>query len=589
MSTTLTPPGSTPESTPEPAAEATTAPARLPAVRRFAAGAWLPRLVTLLAAIPVATTLRDVANSGRLQHLDYLFQLWRVTNPDGSLKAFDLRNYLSNEHILGLPTLLYWINIKLFDGDNRTLGVFVVAVAVATVVALGLALPRTLPPLVRAGLVVAASALMFSPHGLWNYTRAMSGTAWLTANLIVVVALLFAVRGKWWPAWALAVLGSLSYATAFAAWPVLALIAFARREPWWRRLLPLVVGGSLVLVWMAYRPSAPLAGQPTSDPAGMLYYFLAIVGKLWSVDSGAVAAMAGVVVLGVYLAIASSKVAREPRMWFWWALAGHGLLGAGMITAARVDYGGEIGMSTSRYTSVSVLLAVPAIVLLATVVHRRLPARAYQVTAAVVMVGLLGFALGGRAGSEERAANTEHFVEAVAIRGGFSDAYRRYPPADELAPRLRALGHYPFTDDFTLGCGGPELGSTLDTDAMTALPPALGNKVPDHPAGAVEWTEPAQPDPFYDGKRVPVFHGWAADATDPVRCVVVADPRGTVVGGGVSGQTRPDIAFQYAGIIPNTGFTVIGPIESGSRIVVIHESGAMRWLPAQVPQNNQPR
>jgi hypothetical protein len=575
VSTTLTPPDS--ESTAE-----QDAPPRPPAVRRFAASAWLPRLVTLLAAVPVLSTLRDVLNSDRLQYLDYLYQLVRITNPDGSLKAFDLRNYLSNEHILGLPTLFYWINIQLFGGDNRTLGVFVLAVAVLTVVALGLALPRTLPPLVRAGLVVATSALMFSPHGLWNYARAMSGTAWLTANLIVIVALLFGVRGKWWPAWVLAFLGSVSYATAFAAWPVLAVLAVARREPWWKRVLPLVVGGALVLMWLTYKPGAPLADKPAGDLASKLYYFLAIVGKLWTTDNGAVAAVCGLLLLGVYLALASSTVARERSMWFWWALALHGLIGALMITAARVDYGGEVGMDTARYTSVSVLLSVPALVLLATVVHRRLPQRAYQVAGAVIMVGVLGFALGGPNGAVERAADKEHKVEAVAVRGGFSDAYRRYPLAADLVPRLRALGHYPFNDDFTLGCGGPEFGSTLNLDDMTALRGTEGNKAPDHPAGAVDRTEPEDPDPFFDGKPVPIFHGWAADGTDLVRCVVITDGTGKIVGGGVSGQVRSDIAYKYAGIVPNSGFAVIGPVDQDSRIVVIFDSGAMRYLPAQI-------
>jgi hypothetical protein len=591
VSTTLTP-ESTPDSEPDqPAQEAATTPDRPPALRRFATGAWPARLLTLLAVIPVLTTLRDVFNSGRLQHLDYLFQLVRVTNPDGTIKAFDLRNYLSNEHILGLPTVFYWINIKLFEGDNRTLGVFVVAVAVATVVALGLALPRTLPPLVRAGLVVAASALMFSPHGLWNYTRAMSGTAWLTANLIVVVALLFALRGRWWPAWALVFLGSVSYATAFAAWPVLSLVAFARREPWWKRLLPLVVGGALVLLWWTYKPHAPLADSPTSDPASMLYFFLAIAGKLWTTDSGAVAALAGALVLAVYLALAASKVAREPRMWFWWALALHGLLGVGMITTARVDYGGEVGMDTARYTSVSVLLAIPALVLLATVVwhaRTRVRPRTFQIAGVVVMVGLLGYALGAPDGNLERGANKLHQVEAVAVHGGFSDAYRRYPPASELVPRLRALHHYPFTDDFTLGCGGPEFGSQLDLDSMTALRGAAGNKRPDQPAGAVEAIEPEVPDAFYHGQTVPIFHGWAADAADPVRCVVVADGTGKVVGGGVSRVARPDIAYKYADIVPNSGFSVIGPVDEDSRIVVIFDSGAMRWLPPEVTVRETP-
>ncbi len=587
MSATLTRPESAdgePADRPEPAAgDPADRPAWLVTTRRFVTGRRLPWLVALLAVVPVFTTLRDVAASGRLQHIDYLYQLTRITNPDGTLKPLDLRNYLSNEHILGLPTAVYWVNIKLFDGDNRTLGVFVVAMACLTVVALGLALPRTLPPLARAGVVVAASALVFSPHGLWNYTRAMSGTAWLTANLIVVVALLLGVRGRWWPAWALALLAGLTYGTAFAVWPILSLLAFARRDPWWKRLLPLAAGGALVLVWLVYRPSAPLAAAPTSDLAGLLYYFLAVIGKLWTSDSGALAAVAGAVILACYAALASSAVARERQLWFWWALAGHALLGAAMITAARVDYGGEVGLDTARYTSVSVLMSLPAIVLLAAVVHRRVPGLAVRIAAVTIAAGMLGFALGGPDGAEERAADKEHHVEAVAIRAGYSDAYRRYPLASELVPRLRALHHYPFTGDFTLGCGGPELGSTLDLDAMTALPPAIGNKRPRHAAGAVDWTEPVDPAPVLDGKPVPIFHGWAADATDPVRCAVLVDGAGTVVGGGVSGEARPDVALRYAGVAPDSGFAVIGPVEDGTRIVVIHDSGAMRWLPPVAP------
>ncbi|MPZ85022.1 MAG: hypothetical protein GEV28_33410 [Actinophytocola sp.] len=592
MTSTAVRPDPQPDPTPEPD-EVTAAPAGPPAwrlaARRFVTGHWLPRLVTLLAVVPAVGTLLDVAGAGRLQHIDYLYQLTRITNPDGTLKAFDLANYLSNEHILGLPSLVYWVNIELFAGDNRTLGVFVVAVAGLTVLALRAALPATLSPLVRAGIVAGGSALVFSLHGLWNYTRAMSGTAWLTANLIVVVALLLAVRGRWWPAWGLALLGSVTYGTAFAVWPVLALLAVVRREPVWKRLLPLAAGGVIVAVWLAYRPSAPLAGAPTTDLGSLLYYFLAIVGKLWTADSGGMAALAGAVILGIYAALASSKVAREPGLWFWWALACHAFLGAGMIAIARVDYGGEVGMDTARYTSISVLMSLPAIVLLATVVHRRADRAGYKIAAVTLVAGMLGYALGAPDAVAERAADKAHHVEAVAIRGGFSDAYRRYPLASDLVPRLRAMGHYPFTDDFTLGCGGPELGSVLDRDAMTPLLPARGNKRPKHAAGAVEWVEPPDPAPFFHGKAVPVFHGWAADRADPVRCTVIVDGAGKVVGGGVSGIVRADVAMRYAGVAPNSGFAVIGPVDDDSRIVVIQDSGAMRWLPARIPPQVQTR
>lgn len=568
---------------PDAAADPAEQPAWLVLARRFALGHGLPRTIALLAALPAVAMLFEVARAGRFQHIDYLFQLTRITNPDGTLKPFDLENYFSNEHMLGLPTLIYWINIELFAGDNRTLGVFVVAMASLTVLVLGAALPKTLPPLARAGLLVAASTLVFSLHGLWNFTRAMSGTAWLTANLVVVAALLLAHRGRWWPAWALALLASLTYGTAFAVWPVLALLAVLRRESWWKRLIPLAVGGLIVSVWLSYRPSAPLAGAPTSDPGSLIYYFLAVVGKLWTADSGGMAAVAGTVILAGYAVLATNRIAREPRLWFWWALACHAFLYSAMIAAARVDYGNEVGMSTARYTSASVLMSIPLIVLLAVVAHRTADRRGHKIASAAVLVGLLGYALGAPNAVAEREANKVHHVEAVAVRGGFNDAYRRYPLASELGPRLRALGHYPFTDDFTLGCGGPELGSTLALDEMTPLLPARGNKRPRRAAGAVERTEPSDPAPFFDGKPVPIFHGWAADRTDPVRCTVIVDGDGKVVGGGVSDVVRTDIAIKYAGVAPNSGFVVIGPVDDDSRIVVIHDSGVMRWLPAEVP------
>lgn len=546
-------------------------------------GRWPARLVTALAAVPMALMLGEVLRAGRLQHIDYLYQLTRITHRDGTLKPFDPANYLSNEHFLGLPSLIYWVNIQLFAGDNRTLGVFVVAVAAGTVVALGLALPRTLPPLLRAGLVVACSTLVFSLHGLWNFTRAMSGTAWLTANLLVVVALVLASRGRWWPAWVLALLASLTYGTAFAVWPVLAVLAFVRREPWWRRLVPLVVGGVIMLVWLAIRSAPPQAASPSSDPGSLVYYFLAIVGKLWTVADGGIAAAAGAGILACYAVLAGARTAREPRLWFWWALAGHAFLGAVLVAVARADYGEEVGLHTARYTSVAVLMAVPAIVLLAAVAHHRAERWMPRIAVLAVVVGVLGYALGAPYAREERAANKEHFLEAVAIRGGFSDAYRRYPLASDLGPRLRALGHYPFTSDFTLGCGGPELGSTLDRGEMTPLDAPIGNKRSRDPAGAVDWTEPTEPAPFFHGKAVPVLHGWAYDRTDPVRCVVIVDGAGEVVGGGVSGVLRTDVALRYAGVAPDAGFAVIGPVDDRGRIVVLHESGAMRWLAPEAP------
>jgi hypothetical protein len=550
-------------------------------VRRHLPRERVARLVELLALYPVFAMLVEVARAGRLQYIDYWYLLTRFLNPDGTIAGIGPGNLQSNDHILGVPALVYWINIKLFAGDNRTLGVFVVGTAVVTVLVLRAALPKTLPPLLRAGIVVTASALLFSPHGLWNFTRAMSGTAWLTANMIVVIALLLGTKGKWWPAWATGLVGAVTYGSAFAVWPVLALIAFLRRDPWWQRILPIVVGVLIYGWWMLSQPPNPLPGSPTDDLGSLLYNLLIVVGHLWTAETSGVAVFAGGVILAGYAALASSHTAREPQFRFWWAVAVFGFLGSGMIAASRVDYGIESGME-SRYTSFSVLMSVPLFVLAAAVLHRRFANREVAITTTLLVAGLLGFTLGAPSAVTERKLVQEHFLEAVAIRGGFSDSFRRLPDAEDLLPRLQALGHYPFTDDFTLGCGGPELGTKLDVSRMVPLEVAAGNRKPDHATGEVERVVPRRPAPTFHGLPVPVLYGWAADPNDPVRCVVVVDGTGVITGGGVSGIVRPDVAFEFAQITPNAGFVVIGPVATDSRVVVIHDSGALHWLPPRV-------
>ena len=81
--------------------------------------------------------------------------------------------------------------------------------------------------------------------------------------------------------------------------------------------------------------------------------------------------------------------------------------------------------------------------------------------------------------------------------------------------------------------------------------------------------------------------GWATGVKDPVRCTVLVDSAGKVVGGGVSDRVRSDIAQQYLGINADTGFGMVGPDDPDLRVVVILESGAKRWMPATVDDEDQ--
>lgn len=538
----------------------------------------IARLVELLALVPVFAMVVEVSRAGKLQWLDYWYVLIRITNPDGSFRLGGIFTP-QNEHPLMIPSLLYWADAKLADGDNRVLGYLVIVIAAATVLLLRSVLPKSLPPLVRAGLVVGASALIFSLQGMHMFVRSMSGSAWLTANLIVVVSLLLASKGKWWAAWVVGILACASYGTAFALWPALALLATLRKERWVYRITPLGIGVVIVGIWYVLKPNTWVGGSPANDIGSLLFTFLTIVGKMWTADNAGFAVVAGALMLVVYVVLMTNKTAQDKQLRFWWALGCYGVLACGMIATARIDFGAEFGL-TSRYSSLAVMVAIPLLVLMSAVLYKGIRRNAQKIAVTVVGIGVVGFTLGLPTAADLRNAIREHPLEAVAIRAGYGDALGPVLPKEhELEPDLRVLSHYPFNDSFSLGCGGPELGSTIDLSEATPLPQP-GTRSPTEPVGMIDSIE--------DRGEADLVTGWATGGTnrgaDTVRCTLVVDGDGEVVGGGVSLLPRGDVTGRYWGLPPDVGFRVLGPVTDETRIVVVYESGAMRWLPPEVSE-----
>jgi hypothetical protein len=549
------------------------------ALRRRLTERTIARLVELLALVPPIAMVFEVARSGKLQWLDYWYVLIRIAHSDGSFRPRGLLTP-QNEHPLMIPGALYWLDARLADGDNRVLGYLVIVVAAISVLLLRAALPHTLPPVVRAGIVVAASGLVFSLQGLHMFVRSMSGSAWLTANLLVIAALVLASRRKWWAAWVVGILATASYGTAFALWPALAVLATLHKERWRTRLIPLGIGVVVVGIWYILKPTVWVGGAATHDIGSLIYTFLSIVGKMWTADNAGFAVIAGALMLVVYAVLTTNKAAREPGLRFWWALTVYAVLACGMIAMARVDFGADFGLS-SRYSSLAVLVSIPLIVLLSVVLYKGVRRNGQKIAITAVALGVLGFALGLPTAALIRNQITEHPLEAVAMVAGYGDEMGPIlPPEKYLRVTLEALHHYPFNGSFSLGCGGPELGSKIDLGATTALPKP-GARSPDGAAGIVDFVDPRG--------EASIVSGWATGGTggpgdplDQVRCTLVVDGDGKVVGGGVSRMTRSEVTARYWDLPPDVGFKVIGPVTDETRIVVVYDSGAMRWLPAQV-------
>ena len=536
----------------------------------------IARLVELMALVPPLAIVLEVARSGKLQWLDYWYVLIRITNPDGSFRLGGIFTP-QNEHPLMIPSLLYWLDARLADGDNRVLGYVVILIAAATVLLMRTALPKSLPPVVRAALVVAASALVFSLQGLHMYVRSMSGAAWLTANLFVIASLVLASRRKWPAAWGVGILATASYGTAFALWPALAVLAVLHKERRRTRLVPLGIGVVLVGVWYILKPATWVGGAPTHDIGSLLYTFLTIVGKMWTADNAGMAVVAGMLSLVLLAVLTTNRTARDERLRFWWALAVYGVIACAMIATARVDFGTDFGL-TSRYSSLAVMVSIPLLVILSVVLYKGVRRNAQKIALAVAGLGIVGFTLGVPTAALLHAQIKEHPIEGIAIASGYGNVLGPVlPQQDQLRPKLEALHHYPLNGTFSLGCGGPELGSTIDLDKTTALP-LPGPRSPDQPSGLIETVQPRG--------DAALIVGWATGGlhqdSDQVRCTLVVDGTGKVVGGGVSRLVRSEVTAKYWGLPPDVGFRAIGPVTDETRIVVVYTSGAMRWLPAQV-------
>ncbi|MFC5285463.1 hypothetical protein ACFPM7_00210 [Actinokineospora guangxiensis] len=534
----------------------------------------IPRLVEAVALVPLVVMVVDVLRAPKLPLLDYWDVLLRITTPSGGFEPDGLLT-LQNEHPLMLPSVLYWINARIFDGDNRTLGLAVVLIAALTVLLLRAALPRSIPPIVRAGLVAAASLLVFSPHGLHNFAMAMSGAAWLMANLFSVAALLLAVRGRWWPAWAAALLACLSYGTGFPVWVGIAVIAVVRGEPVWRRVLPIGALAGVLATWTALRPAVEAGTAGTDDFGTLVFRFFTVVGHLWTAKDAGLAAAAGVAVVAALALLLTVADARRSDLLFWWVLACHGLMCCGMIALARLDYGANQGL-TGRYTSLATLSCLPLLVIAAALLARREAAKAAVLA---VGVGVLGFALGSPEAISVRSNIREAQVQAIAMRAGIAeDLDYRLPDSDRLNPRLAAMGHFPFSADFSLGCAGPELGSRVDlsTAAPLGAPPG-----PDAPPAVVGYLDSVEP---RDGALL--VRGWVSGAGLGARCAILVSADGTVTGGGLVSQPRSDVATEYRWAGQDTGFVVVGRGGPGARLVVVLLDGRVLTteLPAADPE-----
>jgi hypothetical protein len=179
--------------------------------------------------------------------------------------------------------------------------------------------------------------------------------------------------------------------------------------------------------------------------------------------------------------------------------------------------GGNVGL-ISRYVIIASLITCALLTLI--VLHRpQWPL--WRVITVAVMLGLTTHALGGAKADNVHRAYTPLTLAATALRIDAPAVLDTLHIQRDAAPAARALGAYPFNGTFTLGCHGPELGQHLNTSAAPELPTPTA-------AGPTHGTITSAP------SRDALITGWATINGAPPDCILITDPTGTIIGGGIT-------------------------------------------------------
>ncbi|SFP82225.1 hypothetical protein SAMN05421810_103523 [Amycolatopsis arida] len=519
---------------------------------------WAPRLLHGLAVVPVLLAAVQAARAPRAHLLlDYWHVLAEVTDDTGRLLPAMLLDYHLDQPFV-VPSLLFWVDAALLGADNRVLTLLTVALLAGTVLLLRGMLPADLGPARRAALTAALAFLLLAPHAAELWLQSTNGISWVPALSGTVLAVFLAHRDRFWSALAAAGLAVLCFGAALPAFFLVATVAWLRGAPSWRVVTAATLGVLVVGGWLLTRPEGDHAlATSAAEPDRRLAAFLAVLGAPWSPGPAPVAVLAGTVVAGLaVLALARGMTdrTRRPELAGWVGVVGYALALAALVALGRTT-AGEVGVNVgtiSRYAVVGGLAAGALLVL--GVLHRP---RARHVAPLVLLPAVLAFTLGIDKAIEVRSGYDGLGVVPVALRVAAPAALREVSVEPAVVPAARALGAYPFTTDFTLGCAGRELGDRID---VAGLPSA---------GGTVD-TVPVRGDTL--------LSGWAVVVGAPVDCVLVVDERGTVSGGGITGVARSD-AGAAAGGVGDAGFRAVAAPAAPRVIVVVARGGALYRVP----------
>ncbi|AUI64332.1 DUF2079 domain-containing protein [Amycolatopsis sp. BJA-103] len=517
----------------------------------------------LFAFVPFGLALFTAVRAPKMHVLlDYWHVLAKITDDNGDLLFGQVFTYHLDQPFV-VPSLLFWADAAWFGGDNRILTALTVLLVAGIVALLYSMLPSSLSVTTKAVVAAGFSWLLFSSHAAELWLQGTNGISWVPAIFFCVLAIACAHRGLSWAAGVAAALGCLSFGAALPIWFVLALIAWLRKDFRLRVMIPGTIGILVVVAWFLTKPSGSHSLATSAfDPDGRLSVLAAALGGLWSADAALVAVIAGGITIA---ALAYFVRETSPRVAGWIAVATYAVLLGGMVAMGRTTDqvpGGNVGL-ISRYVVIGAL-ATCALLALVAINRPQWPLR--QLLIATVTVALVTHAIGGTKAERVRHDYGPLNLAAVALRVDAPTVLDALHIQRAAAPAARSLGAFPFNSTFTLGCGGPELGSQLSSAVPLPHDTERAN---------------AQGETGTSLAGDTILSGWATIDGTRADCILIVDQNDVVIGGGLVGL--PSSAAKTKASAPEgMAWQAVAPPGAAIGGVVAVKAGRLYKLQASV-------
>lgn len=310
-----------------------------------------------------------------------------------------------NGHRIVIPRLIYLAVIQLTHGNLRTEMFFSLFLCILTSAGIYLLLRRTVNGSTTKHLALWAlmNLFLFSPiqaeNWLWGFQLQVFLSNLCIVGAIVCITSEAGILVRFATALAFALAGTFSFGNGLVIWPCLFIVLLCRREKIAVQVAWITAG---VLVLLAYIPGYPTREPvpPTTQWFDYLLYFAGFLGaplaRIPNSKPLVLPVILGIILLAGYVWNAARLVRHRERLRNtapWLALGAYVIASAVMASGARV-HSGPFHALDSRYTTVSVVLVVSLIGLVAAAIHQSGKAvasglRKRSVIARVAIGGLL--------------------------------------------------------------------------------------------------------------------------------------------------------------------------------------------------------